>query len=367
LKNLVLCCDGTANEFAQDRTNVVKLFYALEHSAQQVAYYHPGVGTMEARGALTGVAKRVTKILGLAIGYGLEADVGDAYAFLMNNFEEGDRVYLLGFSRGAYTVRVLASLLHMYGLLPKGNEPLVPYAIRMLTADAQDRFMLARQFTDTFSTPCRPWFVGVWDTVSSVGWIDNALKVPYTANNPDIQYGRHAVSIDEHRAFFRQNLWRRPPAPTPPAVGPTFGPKDLKQVYFPGVHCDVGGGYPEGESGLAKIALEWMLGEAQACGLHLNKSRSELVLGISGKGYVLPDATAKMHESLTPAWWAAEFVLKKHYDVSTGKTSRRMNLFRRRTMADDANVHVSAYQRSPDYQMRLPPKAVQVTSLPLQF
>src|SRR5438105_180019 len=172
---------------------------------------------MEPPGALTGFGKTITRLLGKAIGYGLEADVRDAYVFLMNNFGADDRIYLFGFSRGAYTVRVVASLLHMYGLLPKGNEPLVPYAIRMMTANATDRFLLAKEFTDTFSIACRPWFVGVWDTVSSVGWIANPLRVPYTANNPDIQIGRQAISIDEHRAFFRQNLWRPPLPATPPA------------------------------------------------------------------------------------------------------------------------------------------------------
>src|SRR6188474_2617289 len=109
MKNIVLCCDGTANEFARDRTNVVKLFYALElHTPQQIAFYHPGLGTMEPPGALTGFAKKTTRLLGKAIGYGLESDVRDAYVFLMNNFEAGDRVYLFGFSRGAYTVRVVA-------------------------------------------------------------------------------------------------------------------------------------------------------------------------------------------------------------------------------------------------------------------
>ena len=87
------------------------------------------------------------------------------------------------------------------------------------------------------------------------------MKLPYSANNPDIAIGRHAVSIDERRAFFRTNLWR----PDPPSAD--SGPKDLKQVWFPGVHCDVGGGYPEAESGLSKFALEWMVREAALVGL----------------------------------------------------------------------------------------------------
>jgi uncharacterized protein (DUF2235 family) len=318
MKNIVLCCDGTANEFAIDRTNMVKLFFALEHgTARQVAYYHPGLGTMEPPGALTGIAKWFTRLLGKTVGYGLEADVRDVYVFLMSNFEPEDRVFLFGFSRGAYTVRVVASLLHMYGLIPKGNEPLVPYAIRMMTAEEKWRFLLANQFKQTFSIPCRPWFVGVWDTVSSVGWIDNPLKTPFTANNPDIENGRQAISIDERRAFFRQNLWRHGEPPPPSAPPRAAGPKDLKQVWFPGVHCDVGGGYLEAESGLSKIALEWMLAEGHSRGLLLDKTRTDLVLGKSGHGYASPDPAAKLHESLTAKWWAAEFVPKKHYDFQT--------------------------------------------------
>ena len=220
-KNVVLCCDGTANEFAEDRTNVVRLFFTLERDrSRQVAYYHPGLGTMEPPGALMSATRMFTRLAARAFGYGLEADIRDAYVFLMNNFEEGDRVFLFGFSRGAYTVRAVASLLRMFGLISKGNEALVPYAIRMLmaintidskngnrSAEEKRYFNLAADFKSTFSTQiCKPWFVGVWDTVSSIGWYENPLRLPYTSNNPDIEIGRHAISIDERRAFFRTNL-----------------------------------------------------------------------------------------------------------------------------------------------------------------
>lgn len=325
-KNIVVCCDGTANEFAQDRTNVVKLYYTLAHDpARQICFYHPGLGTMEPAGALTTFARQVTKLLGLAFGYGLENDIRDAYVFLMNQFEPGDQVHLFGFSRGAYTARCVASLLHMYGLIPVGNEPLVPYAIRMLTAvnklregaGASDQskaiFELANAFKATFSyRDCKPRFVGVWDTVSSVGWIENPLRLPYTADNPDIQIGRHAVAIDERRAFFRTNLWRPRGAP------PVSGPQDLKQVWFPGVHCDVGGGYPEAESGLSKIALEWMLTEAEAAGLVVDPARRDEVLGKTGGSYVRPDAEGPMHKSLKGAWWIVEVLLKRHFNWADG-------------------------------------------------
>ena len=245
MKNLVLCCDGTANEFAADRTNVVKLFSTLiQDPSKQAVYYHPGIGTMEPPGALTEVGRRITRLLGKAIGYGLKGDVRDAYAFLMDNYVPGDRVFLFGFSRGAYTVRAVAALLHMYGLIPRGNGPLVPCAIRMLASidDEKDAaakrayFQLAHDFQEAFdpTRQCKPWFVGIWDTVSSVGWFENPLHLPYTGNNPDIQIGRHAIAIDERRAFFRTNLWR------PHQDANRSGPKDLKQVWFAGVHADVG-------------------------------------------------------------------------------------------------------------------------------
>ena len=177
---------------------------------------------MEPAGALTTWARKTTKLLGLAVGYGLESDVRDAYVFLMNHYEPGDRVFLFGFSRGAYTVRAVASLLHMYGLIPQGNEPLVPYIIRMMMAingvrqrgagkEAVDDYFESRahfKADDVSRRECKPWFVGVWDTVESVGWVENPLKLPFVADNPDIEIGRHAIAIDERRAFFRNHLWR---------------------------------------------------------------------------------------------------------------------------------------------------------------
>ena len=363
-KNIVLCCDGTANEFKRDKTNVVKLFYTLVHDLpDQKTYYHAGVGTMEAAGAVTTVGRKVTKLLGKAIGYGLETDIRDAYVFLMNHFQDGDRVFLFGFSRGAYTARAVGALLHMYGLIRPGNEPLVPYAIRMMMAitklnkekapaSATDEyFELARDFKRHFCIEgCDPYFEGVWDTVSSVGWIESPVRLPYTSNSPNVAIGRHAIAIDERRAFFRTNLWH--------PARPDGGPKDVKQVWFPGVHCDVGGGYPEKESGLAKIPLQWMLKEATDAGLLVDPLRVDLVLGRSGGDYVPPNATAEMHESLTPAWWPVEFIPKRHYDWKAKEEKRRMNLFRRRTIPKGALIHQSAFQRGEAYSKLLPADAV---------
>jgi uncharacterized protein (DUF2235 family) len=372
-KNIVVCCDGTANEFKRDRTNVVKLFRALiKDPAVQACYYHPGVGTMAAPGFVTKSGAVTAEIAGWAFGYGLTNDMCDAYIFIGKNFEPGDKLYLFGFSRGAYTARAVASMLNMYGLVPRDNERLVPYAVRMMWAmnrlrkrtkpdappDARidEYFALAAEFKKTFSRPCQPHFAGVWDTVSSVGWFSNPISLPYTANNPDIAVGRHAVAIDERRAFFRTNLWRRD------AQQQVAGPKDMKQVWFPGVHCDVGGGYPEPESGLSKIALQWMIEEAGAAGLLLDTETVDLMLGRRGEGYVPPNPNACLHNSLTRWWKPVEFVRKPHWDQTLGKTEWRANRSRHRTWPQKPVVHDAAWQRdNGTYAKCLPRDAIRLS------
>lgn len=372
-KNIVICCDGTANEFAKNRTNVIKLYSVLvQDSSAQVAFYHPGIGTMEPFGALSPLTRKFTRILGMAVGYGLENDIRDAYAFLMQTFQPDDCVYLFGFSRGAFTARAVASLIRMYGLIHKGNEPLIPYAIRMLMGiqrAGQDRdkahayFDLAQEFKRAMSwTNPRIKFVGVWDTVSSVGWIENPLHLPYEANNPDIEIGRHAVSIDERRAFFRSHLWIPPKDLTAER-----GPRDLQQVWFPGVHCDVGGGYPEEESGLSKYALEWMIEEGKAAGLIVDPNKEKEVLGLTiGSKYVPAKPDAKLHESLTGLWNIAEFIPKRHWNWQAGKWEHRMNLYRRRTIPPKSFVHDSAYGQSAEYRRRIPADAERISTKRLE-
>ncbi len=206
---------------------------------------------------------------------------------------------------------------------------------------------------------CKPYFVGVWDTVNSVGWVENPLRLPFTANNPDIAVRRHAVSIDERRAFFRTNLWAEPVDLV------TGGPKDIKQVWFPGVHCDVGGGYAESESGLSKIALDWMLQEAKAAELGvLADKEKEILGGGTSRQYVPPNPQADPHESLKGWWNLAEFIPKRHYNWTKKCEERRMNLYRRRTIPKNALVHDSAYERGAEYIRKVPSTATRVSTLP---
>jgi uncharacterized protein (DUF2235 family) len=361
-RNLVICCDGTANEFAVDRTNVLKLaFAATKDQDSQLLYYHPGVGTMAPAGFITSIGQFFARLAGKAFGYGLKTDILDIYSFIMNHYRSGDRLFIFGFSRGAYTARAVAALLHGYGLLGPGNDALVPYAIRLLWRANKARtdeqkaayFQVASDFRASLSVAdCRPHFLGVWDTVSSVGWIANPLSLPYTHSLPGVDIVRHAVSIDERRAFFRTNLIALDPA------------RDMQEVWFPGVHCDVGGGYPESESGLSKIALEWMVGEAAAAGMQFDAGRVDLILGRASQAYAKPDPDAKLHNSETWPWWAAELIPKKHWNRDEKRYEWRANLFRRRTFSVSPVVDDSAWQRKDDYARRLPADAVRRSDAP---
>jgi uncharacterized protein (DUF2235 family) len=246
-------------------------------------------------------------VRGLAFGAGLTRNVIEAYTYLMNYWERGDRVFLFGFSRGAYTVRVLAGMLHAVGLLPRGSENMVPYAMRLFKAvrglnsgaeGGKDTkyWKVCKDFRRTLSRPIvdgddnrhfKTHFIGVWDTVSSVGWVWDPVHFQYTYRNPSVSVVRHAVSIDERRWFFRQNLMAKPRGwgGRPPPD------QDLLQLWFPGVHCDVGGGYPCDSADASRIwrpALEWMVEEAEAKGLVIDPARRAEVLPAIATGATEP-------------------------------------------------------------------------------
>src|SRR5947207_12784094 len=131
-KNIVIFCDGTNNEFGICNTNVVRLVQlATQDDSTQLVYYDPGVGTLPDPGAWTRIAKKISKWKALAFGTDIEGKVTTAYSHLMDVYEPGDKVFVFGFSRGAYTARVLAGMLHALGLLPKGNAHLLSYAMEV--------------------------------------------------------------------------------------------------------------------------------------------------------------------------------------------------------------------------------------------
>lgn len=331
-KNIIVCFDGTGNQFGERNSNVVNLYRVLRRDMQsQIAYYDPGVGTMSDPEVKAPLARKISKYFGLAFGYGLETNIFEAYSYLMDNYQPKDKIFLFGFSRGAYTARVLAGFIRMSGLLEKGCQNLIPYAYRLFK---NANFKVAAQFKATYARRCPIEFLGVWDTVSSVGWIGKRRTFPYTAANPDVKTVRHAVSIDERRAYYRQNLWNEEKSPN----------SDVRQVWFAGVHSDVGGSYPEAESGLSKIALNWMITEAVDHGLEIDRKRyHRFVLGQDKKGeYTGPDWKTPVHKSLKGLWWLLEF-WPKNYTLEHTRYFIPRGL--PRIIAEDSLVHRSVLDK----------------------
>lgn len=318
-KNIVICCDGTGNGFDNPETdsNVVKLYNTLHIGPEQIAYYHPGVGTLGSPNVNGRLAKWWSQMRGLAFGKGLLDNVGDAYRYLMNTYETGDHIYLIGFSRGSYTARAVGSLLHVFGLLEPGNEQLIPYILRLYSdmtkqAGAQTQtFPPEDALKYAFSREVEVYFCGLWDTVSSYGWINSPIDLPFNGQNPILRTGRHAVSIHERRCCYQDNLWG------PALAATTTGPaQDLRQVWFTGVHSDIGGSYAEKEAALSKVSFEWLLVEAISNGLLVDSERAQVVLGqttppVFLPKYVPPDPTGMLHVSLRGAWWLLEYFPRK--------------------------------------------------------
>ena len=315
-RQLVVLLDGTNNRFGHTPTNIIRILRSLgTDSSEILAFYDQGVGTFGIREALFQWEKIPSRVLGLAVGWGLDLTVEAGYKFLATNYRDGDEIYLLGFSRGAYAVRALAAMIHALGLVEPHQINLFDYAWSILHVrirsndpqqDGEPDFPLQCTFRQTFGRVVPIKFLGIFDTVSSVGWIYNPLTIPYSANNPSVDAVRHAVSIDERRCFFRQNLWN----PTHP---------NLKEVWFDGVHSDIGGGYAPDESQLSLVAFRWMMGEAIATGLKVTPAsyRGEL----SALGAASPDPLGMMHNSLCGAWYIAEWIPRIAWNAKT-KTRR---------------------------------------------
>ncbi len=272
-RNIVICCDGTGNEYGENNTNVVLLHSLLEKDSRQLAFYDPGVGT----GGWEYEHGKITKKCDLATGGGLQKNVEDAYRYLMHPYREGDKVYLFGFSRGAFTARSLAGMLHKVGLLTPGRENMVKYASKMY--NTKNNKELSADFKKDFSRSCPVYFIGVWDTVRSL-YLNAGKRFHDDTLNPDVKYGCHALAIDEKRKDFPPSLWdesSRTPEQT------------IEQVWFPGVHSDVGGWYDA--RGLSNGALHWMAKKAKRRGLRLSLDLKELKRDYS------PDAHDELHDS----------------------------------------------------------------------
>jgi uncharacterized protein (DUF2235 family) len=304
-KTIVICCDGTKNSYSSDLTNVARVsLIARRIDGVQSVFYDAGVGVEAMPGLATRLALKISRWLGLAIGLGLVDNVKEAYLEIVRQYEPGARLFLFGFSRGAYTVRVLAGLLENFGLLKTPDAKLLDNLVERYQAmfpESERTFAEAQAFKSAYCVDCPIRFLGLWDTVSSVGWLYSPTTFPHTAKLDNVSVIRHALALDERRAKFRPNR-----------VKPG---ENRKEVWFAGVHADVGGGYPEKESGLAKVTLQWMLDQASAENMAIDEDQvRRLVEGPITR----PDIKAEQHESLKGFYWLLEYLKLPHQKLMDG-------------------------------------------------
>jgi len=331
-KNVVVCLDGTGNQVeARSSTNVVRLYEMLDLSdpGSQVAYYDPGVGTFGAQGAWTSTGRAVSKLVGLAFGVGIRENLAEAYQFLMRHWEPEDRLFIFGFSRGAFAARALAGLIHRAGLFRDGSENLVRYLVANYTGhrgdwtgadwNQIDKMSVAFAHAHKGSRSVPVEFLGVWDTVRAAGILRRSMTWPYTRQLPNVQHAWHALSINEKRRPYREYVIQATEKTT------------VNEVWFAGVHSDVGGTFAD-DSRLAEIALKWMVDGARDRGLLVRDRAYRRVCAIDAD-----HANGVVHRM---GWiWAL-----------LGR--------RRRVLPAAARVHASVRMRTPPLDHRIPDDAV---------
>ena len=367
-KNIVLLLDGTSNEIKTNRSNILRLYGTLKKSDDQLVYYDPGVGTLGGGNVWLQSWHKVMEVWGMMTGFGLDKNVLEAYRFLVTHYDNGkrddgnhvdrDRIFIFGFSRGAYTARVLAGFIHALGLIEPRNLNLLLYAYRAYkrinkSKDASfDEIRLYERALRADRIPVQA--LGLFDTVSSLiewGRFRPQLKTHvFTKTNTSVVSARHAVAIDERRTMFRPQHWPLDVSFLRNRFQPEEAtPQDAKEVWFAGVHGDVGGGYPEAESALAKIPLHWMIEEMKAEGL-LFKTRTvnELVLGTrEDRDYVRPDPLGRLHHSMNRFWPLFEFIPRRKPENSARPSifGVSLGLFEPRHIPEGATVHRSVVDR----------------------
>ena len=313
MKRIAIFCDGTWNtpDKTEDgkpcQTNVVKMASALSNASKdgtpQLLYYDTGIGSE---------GKISKRIFDGATGYGISGKILQAYRFIINNYEPGDELFLFGFSRGAFTVRSLSGLIRNSGVLKTENLNLTEKAFniyRSRNSSFQPRAVEATLFRRTYAVEetTRVKFIGVWDTVGALGnplymksLLSRQNQFHDTALSSKVDNAFHALAIDEKRKNFEATLWLQQPH---------SDGQVLEQVWFPGVHSDVGGGYPE--AGLSDQALLWMLEKAENCDLHFES----ITLN--------PDPKAPIHETYSGFYTLVKKYFRhiKSADPKTGNTN----------------------------------------------
>jgi len=385
-RTLVLCFDGTANEYGASNTNVVKLYALLSvDTNKQLCYYQAGVGTYCKPGVVSPLFAWAAKMADEAVAWYLDAHVMEGYTFLMQNYRPGDKICIFGFSRGAYTARALGGMLYKVGLLSKDNYEQIPFAYQLYLRRDTEGKHLAAGFKQTFALNVTIEFMGVWDTVASVG-ILMAKTLPFTNSNTSIKTFRHALSLDEHRAKFRPNFFHGPyphPSVDAQSTSPNGFKPDVLEVWFSGCHCDVGGSaVPDTtQLSLAQITLQWMVREIMTanCGIFLDEAAlarygihwtppmSAVKASPEELAHDRPDAIQPLHDELkiSPLWWILEILPTQYaYQDAGGKwhINWSIHLGKGRLVPERGpdsppKFHVSVKERMADKALEYTPKA----------
>lgn len=294
-KNICIFSDGTGQGGSADsktNSNVYRLYLACRGfpAAHQDCFYDPGLGAKgeDGRSWLRYAHDKLSQ----ATGLGITRNIKDCYAAIIQAYEPGDRIFLFGFSRGAYTVRSLGGVLGLCGVpTVRKGQPLRRPGARLTEIDArspprpvadaveeavekvykaygqsdedrQRRRSLGAAFaSEHASAKAFPHFIGVWDTVRALGMPGLSDLIGFrhafhdSSLSPSVPHARHALSVDERRKVFHPVLWDTTPH--------DVASRRIKQVWFPGVHSDVGGSYAD-DRGLGDLALAWMIEEARA-------------------------------------------------------------------------------------------------------
>jgi len=280
-KNIVIMCDGTRQEGGRGAacSNVYHVFNLLEdRTERQITFYLPGLGVGRQR------------VLGSAGGLGISRNIQRCYGFLAEHYRAGDRIYLIGFSRGAATVRSLTALIHHFGILPRSRPELIRAAYRIYRTRDTERFPeLARTFIARHHTMwAKVTYIGCYDTVAALGvsWhapskiLDRIPGFRHRfhdfALSESVEHAYQALAIDDERRTFHPVLWDAQVQP-----GQT-----LRQVWFAGMHTDVGGGYED--RGLSDITLTWLVDQGIRHGMRVYPKH---------RVTIEPDPAGRMHDS----------------------------------------------------------------------
>jgi uncharacterized protein (DUF2235 family) len=353
-KNIVICSDGTNSTFDTNVSNVSRLIrlLALDDRQAQTVVYSQGVGTnarhlaalkayresipdersLVAVGRSEGwrfaPANLVARLAGLAAGFGVKANVRKMYCQLSRLYDgPEDRIFLFGFSRGAFTVRALAGLLHRCGL--PGTD------VTNCAVSFEDAWRLYEAYIEAQSTiaefryrhgqrDCIIQFLGLWDTVMSYGGLIQRT-LPHLRHNPNVKIVRHAIALDEGRSWFQVRPWglldvdRIGDADAPDRL--QLARQDVKEVWFRGSHSDVGGSATQEPS--MNIALRWMVCEAAAAGIRLNEEGKSMLIDAPVLTAV-DSSEVVTRKSRSREWWLSNIVPRWEIDNSGRFPTRKL-------------------------------------------